>query len=144
MLDRIPRWIVQTVGTAVVLLATASNRLGSGHDYALAGFALAASATVFLSRWRPVAVLAFLTDRKSTRPELQSHSDLVCRLLLEKKKKKLNDRVVQVNIDQGNEKFFLAALPFVARIRHRIVNQVIHTIANSANPNAQGKSEDGT
>src|SRR5919205_1254567 len=25
-------------------------------------------------------------DRKSTRPELQSHSDLVCRLLLEKKK----------------------------------------------------------
>src|SRR5947207_5931947 len=26
-------------------------------------------------------------DRKSTRPELQSHSDLVCRLLLEKKKK---------------------------------------------------------
>ena len=29
-------------------------------------------------------------DRKSTRPELQSHSDLVCRLLLEKKKKKKN------------------------------------------------------
>ena len=28
------------------------------------------------------------TDRKSTRSELQSHSDLVCRLLLEKKKKK--------------------------------------------------------
>ena len=27
-------------------------------------------------------------DRKSTRLELQSHSDLVCRLLLEKKKKK--------------------------------------------------------
>src|SRR5947207_308150 len=27
-------------------------------------------------------------DRKSTRSELQSHSDLVCRLLLEKKKKK--------------------------------------------------------
>src|SRR5216683_7017659 len=26
-------------------------------------------------------------DRKSTRPELQSRSDLVCRLLLEKKKK---------------------------------------------------------
>ena len=26
-------------------------------------------------------------DRKSTRPELQSHHDLVCRLLLEKKKK---------------------------------------------------------
>ena len=26
-------------------------------------------------------------DRKSTRPELQSHRDLVCRLLLEKKKK---------------------------------------------------------
>ena len=29
-----------------------------------------------------------LEDRKSTRSELQSHSDLVCRLLLEKKKKK--------------------------------------------------------
>src|ERR671927_1557623 len=28
-----------------------------------------------------------LIDRKSTRPELQSHSDLVCRLLLEKKNK---------------------------------------------------------
>src|SRR5205085_10447493 len=28
------------------------------------------------------------TDRKSTRPELQSQSNLVCRLLLEKKKKK--------------------------------------------------------
>ena len=27
-------------------------------------------------------------DRKSTRPELQSHHDLVCRLLLEKKKTK--------------------------------------------------------
>ena len=27
------------------------------------------------------------SDRKSTRLELQSHSDLVCRLLLEKKKK---------------------------------------------------------
>ena len=29
-------------------------------------------------------------DRKSTRSELQSHSDLVCRLLLEKKKKNKN------------------------------------------------------
>ena len=31
-------------------------------------------------------------DRKSTRLELQSHSDLVCRLLLEKKKNKKKTR----------------------------------------------------
>ena len=32
-------------------------------------------------------------DRKSTTSELQSHSDLVCRLLLEKKKKKNNNEI---------------------------------------------------
>src|SRR5687768_18157491 len=32
-------------------------------------------------------------DRKSTRPELQSRLHLVCRLLLEKKKEELVDRV---------------------------------------------------
>ena len=31
-------------------------------------------------------------DRKSTRSELQSHSDLVCRLLLEKKKKNTKNK----------------------------------------------------
>src|SRR5256886_13600250 len=36
---------------------------------------------------RSEAKLIYL-DRKSTRPELQSQSNLVCRLLLEKKKKK--------------------------------------------------------
>ena len=33
-------------------------------------------------------IAVFLIYRKSTTSELQSHSDLVCRLLLEKKKKK--------------------------------------------------------
>src|SRR5579875_4149723 len=36
------------------------------------------------------AAFGTTTDRKSTTSELQSHSDLVCRLLLEKKKKKHN------------------------------------------------------
>src|SRR5579871_2991543 len=37
---------------------------------------------------RSPSVKALLIDRKSTRPELQSRRDLVCRLLLEKKKNK--------------------------------------------------------
>src|SRR2546421_4672551 len=40
-------------------------------------------------------------DRKSTRPELQSRSDLVCRLLLEKKKKKKKKN--NYNQDKYNE-----------------------------------------
>ena len=40
------------------------------------------------------------TDRKSTRSELQSHSDLVCRLLLEKKKKQRTKRTPSQHDDQ--------------------------------------------
>ena len=37
-------------------------------------------------------------DRKSTRLNSQSHSDLVCRLLLEKKKKKKKKATKTVNV----------------------------------------------
>src|SRR5438034_5512723 len=39
-------------------------------------------------------------DRKSTTSELQSHSDLVCRLLLEKKKKNKNGHEPQYDHDK--------------------------------------------
>ena len=42
---------------------------------------------------------AAITDRKSTRPELQSHSDLVCRLLLEKKKKNKQQEIKHTQTD---------------------------------------------
>src|SRR5947207_11816625 len=44
-------------------------------------------AVAFASTWDWLLRVEKLVDRKSTPSELQSHSDLVCRLLLEKKNK---------------------------------------------------------
>src|SRR5436190_10650913 len=43
-------------------------------------------------------------DRKSTRSELQSHSDLVCRLLLEKKKNKNTLRLMMLSATFSNRR----------------------------------------
>src|SRR5438034_6876134 len=60
------------------------------------GTSVIVAALIFIPRVANTAVIAaaqglndgqsFFEDRKSTTSELQSHSDLVCRLLLEKKK----------------------------------------------------------
>ena len=42
-------------------------------------------------------------DRKSTRSELQSHHDLVCRLLLEKKKKNITNTITHQNYSNGTK-----------------------------------------
>src|SRR2546430_8488897 len=62
----------------------------SGRDHRRASVARARRAAVAGDRRVPVVLAGVghrLVDRKSTTSELQSQSNLVCRLLLEKKKK---------------------------------------------------------
>jgi signal transduction histidine kinase len=61
VIERIPRKILDPLGTAVVMAITLGNRFGNHHDYVLAGIAVAVSAAVFFRSSHPVAVLGFLT-----------------------------------------------------------------------------------
>src|SRR5260221_10153480 len=66
-------------------------------------------ANAFAPRDGLLSARAFPTGTPRTRSEehtseLQSHSDLVCRLLLEKKKKKKNKKKIYNNINNTNRK----------------------------------------
>ena len=60
-------------------------------------------AFVITSRIILIRLFPSSADRKSTRPELQSHHDLVCRLLLEKKKK-TNEKKKKTQIQKKKTK----------------------------------------
>src|SRR5438034_7686332 len=65
----------------------ARSRAASAESRCATSAALRCTGTGYVSSWSSVALVSSARSEEHT-SELQSHSDLVCRLLLEKKKKK--------------------------------------------------------
>src|SRR5438034_3202598 len=85
------------VGTQRHAFPAWANRSASCTDRAWASYPSVPSGPKVASSWKNRSHTLVLSRSEEHTSELQSHSDLVCRLLLEKKKKHTHEQIRVIN-----------------------------------------------